>query len=294
MALFDTAGTAANKPKPKLPGARDPYAAAGQAPPPMAPTPTTYPGARDPYAAVGQAPPSYEGAPNFFDAVRDPYKITGPGGTFNRPQAAGGTGGGGFFDMWGNAIRGARDEAKGRGVATGPETPGVPDYGSQSGPGILESWFNQRATGTDPAFEYASKRGLESIANRSSAAGNFNSGATRQQESDFMANLVAQRMGQLDALAGGASGEHLGRLGMMFGQGQGIAGGQAGLSSAYDLGAAGNIAAANNAMNQMALNSAGQQQQANSGFVNNLMSLYGLYNMGSGSSSSGGSSPTRA
>src|SRR5262245_24710255 len=27
-----------------------------------------------------------------------------------------------------------------------------PAFGTESGPGILESWFNQRATGTDPAF----------------------------------------------------------------------------------------------------------------------------------------------
>lgn len=282
MALFDTASNQTKKKT--LPGTRDPYAAAGQAPPAQTTTPATFPGVRDPYAAVGQAPPSYEGAPNPFDAARDPYKITYPGGTFgprSKPDPVGG-GGGGFFDMWGNAIRSARDQAKDRGAAGGAGTPGVPDYGSESGPGILESWFNQRAAGTDPAFEYSSRRGMEALGNRSAAAGNFNSGAARRQESDFMANLVAQRMGQLDALAGGASGEHMGRLGMMFGQGQGIAGGQAGLATAYDLGAAGNMSAANNAMNQMALNSAGQQQKANQGFVNNLMSLYSLYNRSSG------------
>jgi hypothetical protein len=80
-------------------------------------------------------------------------------------------------------------------------------YGSQSGPGILESWFNQRANGTDPAYEYAMQRGGDAIDTRMAAGGSFNSGARGQQQSDFAANMAAQRMGQLDALAGGASGE---------------------------------------------------------------------------------------
>lgn len=155
-----------------------------------------------------------------------------------------------------------------------PAVPGNP-YGSQSGPGILESWFNQRATGTDPAFEYAAMRGMEDLGNQYGAAGAFNSGAARRGESDFYANLVAQRMGQLDALAGGASGEHQGRLNSMFMQGNQLAGGQAGLSSAYDLGAAGNIQAANQAMNQMALNKAGVDQQGNQSAVNLFTSIFG-------------------
>jgi hypothetical protein len=153
-------------------------------------------------------------------------------------------------------------------------------YGTESGPGILESWFNQRAAGTDPAFEYAAKRGMETLGNRYSAAGAFNSGAARQGESDLMANLVAQRMGQLDSLAGGASGEHMGRLSQMFNQGMGIAGGQAGLSSAYDLGAAGNMQAANQAQQQMALNKAGVDAKANQGLINTGLQLYGLSQMG--------------
>lgn len=157
-----------------------------------------------------------------------------------------------------------------------------PAYGSQSGPGILESWFNQRANGTDPAYEYAMRRGMESLGNQSAAAGSFNSGAARQQESDFAANMGAQRLGQLDALAGGASGEHQGRVNSMFQQGQALAGGQAGLASAYDLGAAGNMQAANQAMTQMALNSAAQQQQAHAGFANNLLQAYGLSQSGGG------------
>jgi hypothetical protein len=152
--------------------------------------------------------------------------------------------------------------------------------GSESGPGILENWFNQRAAGTDPAFEYASKRGMETLGSRYGAAGAFNSGAARQGESDLMANLVAQRMGQLDSLAGGASGEHMGRLSQMFNQGMGIAGGQAGLSSAYDLGAAGNMQAANQAQQQMALNKAGVDAKANQGLINTGLQLYGLSQMG--------------
>lgn len=152
--------------------------------------------------------------------------------------------------------------------------PGAP-YGSQSGPGILESWFNQRATGTDPAFEYAMKRGTEALGSQYSAAGGFNSGAARQGESDLYANLVAQRMGQLDALAGGASGEHQGRLNAMFGQGQQLAQGQAGLASAYDLGAAGNMQAANQAQQQMFLNKAGVDQAGNQGAVNLFTSIFG-------------------
>jgi hypothetical protein len=152
--------------------------------------------------------------------------------------------------------------------------------GTESGPGILENWFNQRATGTDPAFEYASKRGMETLGNRYAAGGSFNSGARAQGESDFMANLVAQRMGQLDSLAGGASGEHAGRIAQMFGTGNQIAGGQAGLASAYDLGAAGNMSAAQQAQQQMALNKAGVDAKANQGLIGNAMNLYGLYQAG--------------
>jgi hypothetical protein len=99
--------------------------------------------------------------------------------------------------------------------------------------------------------------------------------------------MGAQRLGQLDARAGGASGEHQGRVNSMFQQGQALAGGQSGLASAYDLGAAGNMAAANQAMTQMNLNSAAQQQQAHAGFANNLMNLYGLSQAGGGGGGGG-------
>lgn len=152
----------------------------------------------------------------------------------------------------------------------------IAPMGTQSGPGILESWFNQRATGTDPAFEYAMNRGMEGLGNRYAASGAFNSGAARQQESDLMANLISQRMGQLDALAGGASGEHQGRLNAMFSQGLGLAQGQSGLSSAYDLGAAGNMDAANRAQTQMNLLKTGVDAQGNQGAINNIMAFWGM------------------
>lgn len=161
----------------------------------------------------------------------------------------------------------------GGGSSTGP-------YGSQSGPGILESWFNQRANGTDPAFEYGLKRGSEALDNAYAAGGSFNSGARGQGLSDLYANLISQRMGQLDALAGGASGEHQGRLNSMFNQGLGLANGQAGLASAYDLGAAGNMEAANEAQNQMQLNKAGVDQQASQSHLNSLIQGYAAYQSG--------------
>lgn len=163
-------------------------------------------------------------------------------------------------------------------------TPGVGDAavpggpsptGSQSGPGILEQWFNLRSQGGDPAFDYGLMRGNQQIENQYGAAGAFNSGAARQAEGDLYANLLSQRMGQLDQLAAGASGEHLGRLGLQFQQGLGLAGGQAGLASAYDLGAAGNMQAATQAQQQMGLNRAGVDQQGNQSAINLFSSIYG-------------------
>lgn len=153
-------------------------------------------------------------------------------------------------------------------------------YGSQSGPGILEQWFNMRANGTDPAFEYGVKRGSEALNNQFAARGAYNSGAATQGLGDMYSDLVSQRMGQLDALAGGASAEHQGRLNAMFGQGQALAGGQAGLASAYDLGAAGNMAAANQAQQQMMLNKAGVDQQAAQSHLNALINGYAAYQSG--------------
>src|SRR4029078_10813788 len=68
----------------------------------------------------------------------------------------------------------------------GAQQQGQP-YGSESGPGILESWFNQRVNGTEPAYEYAMQRGGDAIDARMAAGGSFNSGARGQQLSDFAA-----------------------------------------------------------------------------------------------------------
>jgi len=58
---------------------------------------------------------------------------------------------------------GAGSSYKGQSVPGGPEAlqpkKPPPAYGSESGPGILEQWFKQRAMGADPAFEYGLTRG---------------------------------------------------------------------------------------------------------------------------------------
>lgn len=224
----------------------------------------------------GMAPSPYEKTPPAPAPTQGYGAATGLGGNRSGMRTGSATG---FY--------GRQPTFGSRGLGGQMSTEGDP-YGSQSGPGILESWFNQRAAGTDPAYDYSMKRGMEALGNRSAAAGNFNSGAARQQESDFAANMAAQRMGQLDALAGGASGEHLGRLGLMFQQGLGIAGGQAGQASAYDLGAAGNMAAANQAQQQMFLNKAGVDQQAAQAGINNLLGIYAAYQSGGKAGGSGG------
>lgn len=149
--------------------------------------------------------------------------------------------------------------------------------GTESGPGILEQWFNQRAQGIDPAYEYAMKRGGDLIDSRMAAGGSFNSGARAQQQSDLAANLGAQRMSQLDALAGGASGEHQGRLNAMFSQGLGLAGGQAGTMGQYDQASAN----ANNSLMQALMmimaGKAGVDQKANQGLFNNILGGAALF-----------------
>lgn len=150
---------------------------------------------------------------------------------------------------------------------------GAPAQGTESGPGILESWFNQRAAGSDPGYEYATSRGMKDLNNAYAARGMFNSGAAMQGTSDYLANSGAQRMAQLDSLAGGASGEHQGRLNSMFGQGQALAGGQSGLAGQYDLGAANAMSTADQAQLMMALQKAGVDQKAAQGFINNLLGV---------------------
>lgn len=150
---------------------------------------------------------------------------------------------------------------------------GVPQFGTESGPGILEDRYNKRASGTDPAFEYLSKRGMGDINTQFAAGGSFNSGARGQQISDFLANLVSQREGQLDSLAGGASGEHQGRLNSMFSQGLGLAGGQANTVAPYASGAAGAMGDAASRDLMLLLNKAGVDANTRTGMLNFLMNL---------------------
>lgn len=185
-----------------------------------------------------------------------------------------------------------RPPSFGGGIGAGGMGPPPSPTGSESGPGYLEQRYLDRLAGKDPAFNYALNRGGDAIDSRMAAGGSFNSGARGQQLSDFAANLAAQSQGQLDALAGGASGEHTGRLNSMFNIMNQLAGGQAGLASAYDLGAAGNMDAANRAQQQMFLNKAGVDSQANQGRFNNLLSMYSAYQSG-GSGGGGGSTPAK-
>lgn len=136
------------------------------------------------------------------------------------------------------------------GSATAPASsaaaPSAPTYGTASGPGILQQWFDERASGTDPGWEYETGRNATALDNEYAARGGYDSGAALQGQSDLMANEEAQREGQLDTLAGGASGENLGQISQMLGAESGLASGQAGLAGQYDLGAATDETNANN------------------------------------------------
>lgn len=215
----------------------------------------------------------------------DPYRKNDysaiPGGKTAPPtqRGAGNVAGGGAYNNGTQPIVYPKPP-KAATPASAPQAAPPAGGGSESGAGILENWFNARASGTDPAYEYAMDRGMDSIDDRMAAGGSFNSGARGRQISDFAANMGAQRLGQLDALAGGASGEHLGRLNMMFNQGLGVAGGQAGLASQYDLGAAGNMDAANRAQGQMFLDKAGVDSQFAQGRLNSLINAYSAYQSG--------------
>ncbi len=162
--------------------------------------------------------------------------------------------------------------------AGGPAGPD--DHGYASGPGILESWFNQRANGTDPAYQYTMGRGMDAVDTRMAAGGSFNSGARGQQLSDFASNMGAQRMGQLDSLAAGASGEYQGRLNSMMMQQLGLSGGQAGTASTYDQAVANAIATGNTQQLQMFLNKAGVDAASTQALINNIMAGASLANGG--------------
>lgn len=118
-------------------------------------------------------------------------------------------------------------------AAPAPAAPAGPTYGTQSGPGILDQWFNERASGTDPGWEYAMGRAGDSINNQYAARGGYNSSGATQSLSDMYANATTQRESQLDALATGASNEHQNSLNSMFTQGLGIANGASGAGEAY-------------------------------------------------------------
>jgi len=158
-----------------------------------------------------------------------------------------------------------------------PPTDANTTPGSESGPGILEDRYNKRANGTDPAFEYASKRGMDQLFDRYSAMGLGNSGAARQGESDFMANLVAQSQAQIDALAGGASGEHQRKIDSMFDNLFKEGSGRAGTSGIYDTGASDAWGKSLEAMILMALNKAGVDSQSNREGIQNLAGLSALF-----------------
>lgn len=152
----------------------------------------------------------------------------------------------------------------------------TPAGGTQSGPGILENWFNQRANGTDPAYEYGTGRAADEINRNYAARGGYNSSAAMQSLSDMYSNSNAQRMGQLDQLAGGASGEHQRRLEDMFSQGQGIAGGQAGVAGAYDQSAGGAMADAYKTQMELMLGRAGVDQKTRQGELNTVTDIAGI------------------
>lgn len=170
----------------------------------------------------------------------------------------------------GAAARGAAEAA----AAAGQPAP--PPPGSESGPGILEDWFNQRVSGVDQAYQYGMKRGGDEIDNRMAAGGSFNSGARGQQLGDFAANMGAQRQSQLDTLAAGASGEHQDRFKTMYDMLYGTGAGQAGVGGAYDLKSADSLNAANQAILSMFLNKAGVDQKSNQQGFSNILGLLGL------------------
>ena len=217
------------------------------------------------------------GTPQNKPPVRPKYTQNGVSGLFNNEQQF--TPGDSASGLATKLKPNTYDPAAGQNKAppASPAAPPTSGGGSESGPGILEQWFNQRASGTDPAFEYMQQRGHEGINNEFAARGGYNSGAAVRRIGDFDANLISQREGQLDALAGGASGEHQGRLNSMFGTELGLANGQAGLSGMYDT-------AAGNAMNsgnlqaiQLAMDRAGVDSKTAQGILNALFGGAAIY-----------------
>jgi hypothetical protein len=157
-------------------------------------------------------------------------------------------------------------------LASGTSTP---TYGTQSGPGILQQWFNSMATGTNPAYEYSLGRGETALNNQYAARGGFDSGAALQGQSDLAANLGAQNISNLDTLAQGASNEYQNQLSTMLGLGTGLSSGESGLAGQYDTGAATDLTNANNTGLSLAGQSAMIPYLANQALESNLSGLLG-------------------
>lgn len=216
-------------------------------------------------------------------AAQVPVAALPPGATYGNQTGASRTGPDHF--VGGSGLKTAPSYGTtpaGAAPATQPQAAPADPGGSQSGPGILEQWFNQRAGGTDPGWEYATGRATDQINRQAAARGGYNSSAATQGIDDMFANATSQRESQLDALAGGASGEHQGRLNNMFTQGMGLANGQANTSSGFDTKTGDYMNQNQIAQIQLALDKAGidqKTQQAWLGFMQNAgstaASIYG-------------------
>lgn len=218
----------------------------------------TAPTASDPYA-----PPTAPAYGAFGRVV--PY-LTGSTGPVERAQGTSPTSG-----KFGTALGSAINQPPKPDATIGA----IPSnqYGTESGPGIMQQWFGQRATGTDPGWEYEMRRAGTALNNQYAARGMYNSGAATQGLGDMYAGAVANREGQLDQLAGGASAERANQLTTMLGLGTGLAGGQAGLGAAYDTSAANAMSGANSLGLQLGTQAAMIPYMANQQTMNQLFGL---------------------
>jgi hypothetical protein len=161
---------------------------------------------------------------------------------------------------------GSRFNATGAGVGGGgAPADAQPTWGTQSGPTAIEDRYNQRATGSDPGWEYATGRATDAINKQYAARGGYNSSGAMNSIGDMFANATSQREGQLDTLANEATGAHQKSLDSMFGHGLGLAGGEAGVAGAYDQSAGGAMNAGNRAKIDLMLSKAGVDQKTRQG-----------------------------
>ncbi len=183
-----------------------------------------------------------------------------------------------YGGSWGttNPATGALPSANKKMAYDGTGAP-VPtnQYGTESGPGIMEQWFGERANGTDPGYEYTTGRGMKALDNAYAARGMYNSGAATQGQSDFLANSGAQREGQLDQLAGAADASRNTHLATMLGLGTGLAGGEAGLGAGYDITGANAMGSANNTGLGYGAQASVIPYSANQNFMNQIFGLVG-------------------